>query len=194
MEPVSRSEVLDIGAYEKIRSQFRTELMALKARRRVLVGPSLNFMFENRRTVLYQIQEMVRVERIVEEKAIAHEVETYNALLPPAGGISASLFIEYDDPQARAEQLAKLLGLEDHVRLLVRGLPAVQARFDRKQMEEARISSVQYVVFPLADEHRRAWREAAREGTLRLGVDHPHYSHEARIPPEVAESLAEDFS
>ena len=192
--PVTRSELLDIAEYEKKRPSFREEVMAAKALRRVMVGQHFNFVFENHVTVLYQIQEMMRVERIVEESAIEHEVSTYNSLIPPAGGLSATLLIEYVDATTRAENLPKLLGIENHVWLHVGALPPLAAEFEQSQIGEARISSVQYVEFPLSEAHRAGWQEAAEAGTLKLVVDHPHYSEEAVISPEVARALAEDFS
>lgn len=192
--PVIRSEVLDIAEYEKVRPGFRDEVLAAKAMRRVLVGRHFNFIFENHITVLYQIQEMIRVERIVEESAIEHELVTYNSLIPPAGGLSATLLIEYVDAELRAENLPKLLGLENHVWLCVGNLPSLAGRFEQSQIGETRISSVQYLTFELSGAHRQAWREAAAEGKLKLSVDHPHYREEAIITPEVAASLAEDFT
>ena len=192
--PVEPAEILNIAEYEKVRPEFRAEIMAMKALRRVQVGEHFNFIFENHRTVLYQIQEMLRVERIVAEEAIAHEVETYNGLIPPQGGLSATLLIEYTDPQARARHLAEMIGIENHVRLAVGGLPPVQGRFDTSQVGEQRISSVQYLLLPLEEAHRRQWQAAAEAGSLKLAVDHPHYAAETAIAPPVAEALAADFS
>ena len=192
--PVTRSDVLDIAEYEKKRPGFREEVMAAKALRRVLVGQHFNFVFENHITVLYQIQEMMRVERIVEESAIEHELATYNSLIPPAGGLAATLMIEYEDAAIRAENLPRLLGIENHVWLHVGALPPLAAEFEQSQIGEARISSVQYVTFQLSEAHRVGWREAAAGGALKLVLDHPHYSQVAVVSPEVAGALAEDFS
>ncbi|MBI3992700.1 MAG: DUF3501 family protein [Candidatus Lambdaproteobacteria bacterium] len=193
-QPVSRSDVADIAQYEKIRPGFRARVLAEKEHRRVAVGPHFNFTFENRLSVLYQIQEMMRVERIVDEAAISHEIETYNELLPSGGGLAATLFIEYQTPAERAVHLPKLLGVERGVRLEVDDLPPVAAEFDRRQVGEDRVSSVQYLRFPLQEAHRRAWLEAARQGTLHLVVEHPHYRHRAAIGLPVAEALAADFA
>lgn len=192
--PVKRSEVLDIAAYERMRSGFREEVLAIKARRRVQVGQYFNFIFENHMTVLYQIREMIRVERIVEEAAIGHELTTYNALIPPPGSLSATLLIEYADRELRARELPKLVGIENHVWLKVGGLPPLAARFDLAQIGEARVSSVQYLTVELTDAHREAWKQAAADGALKLAVDHPHYTAEAVISTEVAGALAQDFS
>ncbi len=192
--PVKRSDLLDIERYEKARAGFRDRVLAAKALRCVLVGKHFNFIFENHLTVLYQIQEMMRVERIVEEAAIEHEVNTYNELIPPPGGLSATLLLEYERPEERAEHLPKLLGLEEHVWLKAGGLPPLQAEFSMAQLGEARISSVQYVIFPLDEAWRARWMQAAEDGNLILAADHPHYTAETLISPEVAQALAGDFS
>ena len=193
-QPVSRGDVVDIAHYEKIRPAFRTRVLSEKEQRRVAVGPHFTFTFENHLSVLYQIQEMMRVERIVDETAISHEIETYNELVPTAGGLSATLFIEYETPAERAVHLPQLLGVEDGVRLEVGDLPPVAAEFDRRQVGEDQVSSVQYLRFPLQETHRRAWLEAARAGTLRLMVEHPHYRHRAELALPVAQALAADFA
>lgn len=194
MEPVDRSEIQDIAQYEKIRPDFRARVLADKELRRVAVGPHVTFLFENHLSVLYQIQEMMRVERIVDEDAIAHEIKTYNELIPQHGELAATMFIEYPTAAERAEALPKLIGIERAVRLeLGEGL-RVDAAFDTRQFDTERVSSVQYVRFPLREEHRAAWRESARAGTLRLVVDHPQYRHSATLPEAVAEALAADFS
>jgi len=194
MEPVTLDEIVDIAQYERIRPAFRGKVLAQKERRRLAVGPVFTFLFENHLTVLYQVQEMLRVERIVEERAIAHEVSTYNELIPPGGGLGASLLIEYTDPAERAAALARLVGLERHVRLELDGLPPVSGRFDERQMGAAKVSSVQYVLFPLAARHRDAWSALGRAGKIRLVVDHPFYRHAAVLPPELAAALGEDLA
>ncbi|HUJ76445.1 MAG TPA: DUF3501 family protein [bacterium] len=193
-QPVQLSEVLDVAPYEQVRPAFRQKVMAEKERRRVAVGPHFTFLFENHLTVLYQIQEMVRVERISQREAIQHEVDTYNELVPPGGSLAATLLLEYEDAAQRAANLPHLLGLEKHVWLRVGDLPPVAGRFDTRQMGEDRISSVQYVVFPLEQAHRRLWPGLGQSGQIRLVVDHPHYRHEATLSPAQATALAEDLA
>ena len=193
-QPVTRTEVLDIAQYEKARPAFRDQVLGLKKHRQIIVGDHFNFIFENHQTVLYQIQEMMRVERIVDEAAIAHEISTYNELIPPKGGLSATLLIEYEDAESRQQHLSNLLGLENHVALVVGNLPPVKGVFSEQQIGEDRISSVQYLVFPLEADHRTGWEKAAQAGTLSLQVDHPHYSHKKIIASEIAAALAKDFA
>jgi Protein of unknown function (DUF3501) len=194
MEPVKLDEILDIAAYERVRTGFRSQVLRHKEQRRVAVGPAFTFLFETHLTVLYQVQEMVRIERMVEERAIAHEVETYNELIPPRGGLGATLLIEYTDPAERDVALGKLLGLERCVRLEVGGLPPVPGAFDTRQMDERRVSSVQYLRFALGDAHRARWDELGRSGQIRLVVDHPFYRHSATLAPAVVAALGEDLA
>lgn len=194
MQPIALNDVLDIARYEKMRPDFRREAMEAKDKRRLQVGPVFTFLFENRTTVLYQIQEMMRAERIVEDRAIQHEIDTYNELLPPPGGLGASLLIEYTDKAERLEMLRKLVGVHKHVKLVVGDAGEVPGEFDTRQMSDERVSSVQYVRFNLQDEHRQAWLDAAEAGKLCMVIDHPAYTHEAQISVPVARALAEDFA
>jgi Protein of unknown function (DUF3501) len=194
MEPVQLNEIVDIAQYERIRPEFRGKAMGEKERRRVAVGPVFTFLFENHLTVLYQVQEMLRVERIVDEAAIEHEVRTYNELIPPAGGLGATLLIEYTDPAERAEALKALVGLEHHVSLELDGLPPVPGRFDLRQMGRGKVSSVQYLQFPLGPQHRARWDELGRAGAIRIVVEHPAYRHATALAPQTVAALGEDFA
>lgn len=193
MEPVKMSEVADIAQYERVRPGFRAEALAVKERRRVGVGPAFTFLFENRTTVLYQVQEMMRVERIVEPKAIEHEISTYNELLAPEGSLGATLLLEFVDPGVRAVELTRLVGMENHVHMAIGRLPPVTGAFDMRQVDSHKVSSVQYLQFNLTPAHREAWDQAASEGAIRVVVDHPHYGHEAVLSGDVARALGEDL-
>ncbi|MGE5647801.1 MAG: DUF3501 family protein [Acidobacteriota bacterium] len=188
MKPVEVVEIKNIAEYELERKTLRPAMIALKDRRRVRVGDHLTFLFENRETVRYQIQEMMRIERMVEPDAIRHEVDTYNELIPFSGELSASLLIEYDSPEVRAVVLRDLLGLEEHISIAVGDLPPARARFDTRQISDDRISAVQYVKFPLTPEQRARWKQGAR-----IVVDHPKYMAEAVLTPAQLEELAKDF-
>lgn len=191
-QPVDRSEVLDIAQYERVRPDFRQRVMAAKDRRRVRVGEDFTFLFENHDTVLYQVQEMLRVERIVDEKAIHHEVETYNELIPPEGNLGATLLIEFDR-SVRDQRLRELPGLQHHVWLEVGDLGRAQGKFDTRQFGEERVSSVQYLQFFFNDEQRRHWRELGAQGRLKLVVDHPAFSHETVLSEDTANALGDDM-
>lgn len=188
IERVSISEIKSLADYEIERSIGRPQIMALKDRRRVRVGDHLTFLFENHDTVRYQIQEMIRIERTDRLEDIAHEVETYNELIPAENGLSASLFIEYETPEERDVWLRELLGLEDHVWLAVGDLRPVRARFDGRQISGGRISSVQYVKFELTPEHAARFTDGAR-----IVVDHPKYRSEQALSTEQITELAGDL-
>ena len=115
MRPIEVSEIKHIADYEILRPEWRPKMMALKDRRRIRVGDNLTFLFENRDTVRYQIQEMMRIERLQNPHEIAHEVATYNDLIPATGELSACLLIEYETPAERDVWLHNLLGLEHHI-------------------------------------------------------------------------------
>lgn len=193
MEPVQLSEVLDYTEYERIRPEFRTRVLAEKELRRVAVGPDFTFLFENHLTLLYQVREMVRAEGIVKEDAIAHEVETYNELLPPGKGLAVTLLIEYTDPAERDIQLRRLVGMENHIKLVMEGLPEVKAKFDTRQMNDEKVSAVQYLQFPLEAAHLEAWSGQARSGGIRIVVDHPNYSYDTVLSPQTAEAMERDL-
>ena len=193
-QPVARTEVLDIAQYEKARPKFREQVLELKSKRQIHVGENFYFIFENHTTALYQIQEMMRVERIVDEEAIQHEIDTYNELVPKDGGLVATLLLEYETAEEREVVLPKLMGIENHIWIAVGDLPRVGAQFDQAQIGDTRVSSVQYIKFPLQQAHRDGWLDAARSGRLSLVVDHPAYTAEAGIPEDIAAALAKDFS
>jgi len=188
MNPVEFRELKDIAAYELERKTWRPRMMELKDRRRVRVGAHLTFLFENRETVRYQIQEMMRIERIVEPDPIRHELDTYNELVPFRGELSACLLIEYASPEERAVALHDLLGLENHVWMAAADEPPSRARFDTRQISTDRWSAVQYVKFPLAPEQRARWRDGAR-----IVIDHPKYRAEQALTEPQLDELAQDF-
>lgn len=189
MQTVALAEIKSLAEYEKERQQWRPLMMALKDRRRVRVGEHLTFLFENRETVRYQIQEMIRIERTTRAEDIAHEVETYNELIPGANELSACLLIEYETPELRDVWLRALLGLEEHVWMAVGDLPPAKAQFDTRQIATDRISSVQYVKFPMTPEQAAWFPRGAK-----IVVDHPRYKAEKAITGEQLKELSEDLA
>lgn len=182
MGAVTRSEILDYVTYSEGREAFRQEVMEAKRPRRVHVGPHLTFLFENPLTVRYQIQEMLRAEQIVKEAEIQHEIDTYNELLGGAGELGASLLIEIDDPDERAGKLAEWRDLMERVYARLEDGRRVPVSYDRRQVGETRLSSVQYVKF------------ATGGGVpLAIGVDHPAYRAEAILTDEQRAALAADL-
>src|SRR5262245_19429093 len=121
MQTIERSEILPLGEDEQIRERFRARVIAEKRPRRVKLGDQMSAVFENRDTVMLQIQEMLRTERITSEPGITHEIETYNDLIPAADGLSLSLFVEIPSKEVRDRMLVELAGLERHIWLEVDG-------------------------------------------------------------------------
>jgi len=193
MKPVERTELMDLKAYEAARNDFRAKVMAHKDKRRVYVGDVMNFLFETNLTMHYQVQEMMRAEQITAEAAIQHELDTYNELVPPDGELAASLLIEYEEPAVRDVQLKKLMGLHEHVFFQI-GEMRCKAEFDQRQMGEDRLSSVQYVRFPLSQAQREAWLSEASRGKVALVIDHPEFEATAILSPVTAAVLAQDFT
>jgi len=149
MNNVVRSEIIDYVTYEEERNQFRSEVIALKRPRRIHVGDHLTFLFENKTTIRYQVQEMMRTEKIVKETDILHELQTYNELLGAPGELGCTLLIEIDDEAKRNEKLRSWLKLIHHLYMEVEGGDRVRATFDERQVGDDRLSSVQYLKFNL---------------------------------------------
>ncbi|MEN9809477.1 MAG: hypothetical protein RLZZ488_1044 [Pseudomonadota bacterium] len=151
MRKVSRNEIVSVAEYEKLRTDFRAKILQIKECRRIHVGEHLTFLFENKETVRYQIQEMIRAEGMKEENQIAHEIETYNELLGEQGELGCTLLIEIDDPQRRSELLSRWLNLPEHLYVKTADGAMVRPVIDERQIGESRISSVHYLRFKLAD-------------------------------------------
>jgi hypothetical protein len=197
MRKVERSEVEDLVAYEKARDAMRARVIAIKARRRVAVGPNLTVLFENRDTALFQIQEMVRTERIVDDAKIQDEVDVYNALVPDPGELSATVFIEIPElvrmsPDEVRETVNRFQGLDRESLWLVAGGVRVPARFESGQTREEKMAAVHYVRFAVPTAARAALADPAAD--VRLVADHPRYQAQASLPPETRRALIEDLS
>jgi uncharacterized protein DUF3501 len=192
MNKVVLSEILDIAQYEKARDEFRRRVIGLKKNRRLPVGPMATFVFENHDTMLFQIQEMMRAERIVNDDAIQHEIDTYNQLLPDENELAATMLIELPDAARIREEITKFHGVNTgeatYIRIGDERLPGV---FDAGQSDERRISAVQYVRFRFNYAQREAF--ATGSNLAWLVIDHPNYRHEALIAGAVREELARDL-
>lgn len=193
MKPIDASEILNLYEYEKVRERRRQAVIALKRDRRVAVGRYLSFVFENRETVWFQIQEMCRVERIVDQAKIAEELAVYNGLLPRPGELAATMLIEIADAAQIKPVLDKLLGIDtrDYVRLEV-GPHVVVGAFETGHSDEelGKLSAVHFVRFPLSAAARGVFREAE----VAIVVDHPNERARALLSDAAKRSLATDFS
>jgi hypothetical protein len=191
MKQVDKSELLALGAYEQIRDRFRQRIIELKKRRRVAIGPHMSLVFENHDTALLQIQEMLRTERISDDRAIAHELETYNELLAQDGGVCGTLFIEYDDAAERRVMLGHFATLRDQLHLVIGGHKTT-ARFATHFGEEMdRLPAVNYLTFEVGKERAAVLRDASVPATLE--VSHPDYRQNIALTPELRGELALDL-
>jgi hypothetical protein len=184
MRKVERTEVVDYVTYEEHRGAVREQAMRAKGERRVHVGPHLTFLFENHRTIHYQVQEMMRAERMVKEADIVHEIETYNELIGGAGEIGCSLLVELDDPAERAIKLAKWLALPRHLYVRRADGRKSYACFDHRQVGDTRVSAVQYLKFAVGN-----------LAPVAVGCDHPdpELQHETELTPEQRAALQADL-
>jgi len=146
---VERSEVLDYVTYAEKRETIRSAALRAKSVRRVLVGEHFTFLFENHETVLYQVQEMMRIEHIVKEDDIQHELDTYNELIHAAGTLGCTLLVGIDDEALRDEKLQQWMGLNDHIYAKLPDGRLARPTWDPRQVGDTRLSSVQYLSFAL---------------------------------------------
>jgi hypothetical protein len=193
MTPIAASEILNLYDYEKVREARRASVIALKAERRVAVGRYLSFVFENRETVWFQIQEMVRAERLVDAAKIAGEIEVYNTLLPRTGELAATMFIEIGEPERIKPVLDALLGIDtrDYVRLQV-GPHVVVGAFEAGHSDEelGKLSAVHFVRFALPPAARRDFARSE----VALVVEHPNERGRTVLSETTRRRLAEDLA
>src|SRR5687767_2837834 len=173
MKHVERSEILSLGDYEQVRPQFRARVMGEKKRRRASLGDHMSVVFENRDTVLLQVQEMLRTERITGAEAIAHELETYNELVPGENELSMTLFIEIADRDTREKMLTDGAGMEEHVALEVDGERCTAKPLARDGATPDRTTAVQYYRVAIPSELADRWRKGEVK-KLAVRVDHPN--------------------
>lgn len=190
MRKVVLEDILGLAAYEKMRQDFRQRIIELKQKRRVSVGDRVSVVFENRDTVIFQIQEMLRAERITDLEKIREEIETYNELIPEPGELSATLFLEIEDQTHLRDELLKFLGIDKAVSLKI-GTHAVSALFEAGRSKEDKISAVQYVRFRFDPQ---ALQAIVRGERTELVIDHEEYKAAVVLQPETQRSLAEDLT
>jgi hypothetical protein len=176
MNKVSLDDIMGIPAYEKVRDDFRRRIIELKQKRRVSVGDRVSLVFENRDTVIFQIHEMLRAERMTDLDKIREEIDVYNGLIPQPDELSATLFLEIEDQTHLRDELLKFLGIDEAL-FLQAGKHTIHARFEEGRSREDKISAVQYVRFPFTAEAITAFAGAEN---AELRIDHPNY--QARVP------------
>jgi hypothetical protein len=191
VRPVQLQEIVSLDRYADLRPAYREAVIRHKASRRLPVGDKVTLLFEDRETLLFQIQEMCWIERISDPEKIQTEIDVYNALVPEDHELSATLFIEITEmPEIRPE-LDRLVGIHEHVYLIL-GTDPVQACFDPKQREEDRISAVQYIRLPLGEAGAR--RLADPRVPARVRIDHPNYRCEVEVPEAMRASLCQGLA
>lgn len=193
MKKVELAEILNIAEYEKVRQDFRKRIIELKKKRRLSVGPSVTFVFENHDTVLSQVQEMMRAERLVHDDAIQHEIDTYNQLLPEQNELAATMFIELPDQSRIREEITKFHGVNTGEAIFLQiGDDKLPGDFAAGQSDDHRISAVQYVRFRFSEAQREAFIHGAEEA--KLVIHHSNYRYSAAIAGEIKEELSRDLA
>jgi len=189
---LKRSDLMSLEQYSQQRQEFRSKVIAHKKYRRVGIGPHLFLYFEDRLTIQYQVQEMLRIEKIFESAGIEEELEAYNPLIPDGHNLKATAMLEYQDVDERKRQLALLRGIEDLVWIQVEGFDPVSAisNEDLERSNAEKTSAVHFMRFELEPDMITALRGGA---TLKMGSNHESYRHSTVIEPQVREALLADL-
>ena len=190
VRPITRRDIKGPALYAPIRDDFRKRIIALKEPRRILIGDRVSLVFENRLTLLFQIEEMCRVEGMTRDDQIEAEIAVYNELMPTETSLSATLFIELPPDEDPYVALRDLVGLDEHVVLHV-GPHAIRAAFEPGRSTEDRISAVQYTRYPLSPEAKAALLAPATP--IAIEIDHPNYRHRVQCSEQLRASLAADY-
>jgi uncharacterized protein DUF3501 len=189
---ITRDTLLSLEEYARQRPQWRQKVMEHKKLRTVHLGEHVNLQFEDELTIRYQVQEMLRIERIFEEEGIQGELEAYNPLVPDGGNWKATMLIEYPDETERRAMLAQLKGIERKAWVQAAGAERVYAIADEdlERENDEKTSSVHFLRFELPQPMRQGLRAGA---SLSIGVDHPRYSASVQVAPEVRAALVGDL-
>lgn len=193
MDKLTRADLMSLERYSMERKAFREKVMAHKAARKVHIGPNATLYFEDRLTMQYQIQEMLRIEKIFESAGINEELEAYNPLIPDGSNWKATFMVEFPDIEERKVQLARLIGIERQTWVQVAGFDKVYpiANEDLERETEEKTSSVHFLRFELTPVMVAAVKEGA---AIQMGIAHPHYAHELTVAEATRASLAADLS
>ena len=194
MTQITRDSLMTLESYARSRKEFRAKVIDHKKIRKVALGEHLTLLFEDELTIRYQVQEMLRIERIFDDAGIAAELEAYNPLIPDGSNFKATMLIEYPDPEERRVWLMRLKGIEDRVWVEARGQPRVFAVADEdlERENDDKTSAVHFLRFELPAATRTALKNGA---ALAIGVDHPHYQAEvAELNAQIRTSLAADLA
>jgi hypothetical protein len=193
MTDLTHADLYSLEEYARVRPEFRAKVIEHKKQRRVAIGDYAALYFEDALTMQYQIQEMLRIERIFEHDGIQEELNVYNPLIPDGSNWKATFMMEYSDVEERKQALARLIGVERALYIQVQGFDRVRpiANEDLERETEEKTSSVHFVRFELSDEMVAAVKQGAG---VKAGIDHPEYQEECVIPEDVRSSLAGDLN
>ena len=193
MKPLTHDDLYTLESYARERGAFKNRVLAHKQPRKVHLGDHVTLLFEDRLTIQYQIQEMLRVERIFEAEGIADELDAYNPLIPDGSNLKATMLIEFGDPEVRKRELARLRTIEDHLHLEVEGAGSATAIADEdlERSTEEKTSAVHFLRFELTPAMIAAWRDGA---AVHIACDHEHYTERATLTEAQSKALAADFT
>jgi len=189
---ITRADLMSLEQYSEKRPEFRRKVLEHKKYRQIALGPNSTLYFEDRLTLLYQIQEMLRIEKVFEAEGINEEIEAYNPMVPTGRNFKATFMIEYTDAEVRAAQLEKLVGIEDLVWMKISDFDKVWsiADEDLERSTEAKTSAVHFMRFELTDEMVDALKSGAN---WVIGVQHPLYTYEMSIEGDYRKNLCNDL-
>jgi len=194
MGKLSREDLYSLEKYAEVRPDYRAKVMAHKKNRRLPIGPNANLYFEDALTMQYQIQEMLRIEKIFEADGIQEELDAYNPLIPDGSNWKATFMMEFPDPEERKEKLARLIGVEQQVWVQVADFARISpiTNEDLERETEEKTSSVHFMRFELTPEMAAAVKNGA---AVSMGIEHPNYTYAVEpIPQNVRDSLAQDLA
>ena len=192
MKTLNKESLMDIIEYEKVRHEYRKEIIDYKVNRRVSLGPNVTMVFENEKTLSFQIQEIMRAERLVHDEQIQEEIEVYNSIMPPNGGLSATLFIEITDESKIKSVLNDFIGLTDGDNLYFEiGDEKVFAKFEEGREEEDKISSVHYVQFHFSEDQKNKLADLSQNANI--VIDYNKYIYSVSVKDEMRQSLVNDL-
>lgn len=197
MPKITRDSLMTLEAYAKARVDLRAKVIEHKKMRTVPLGAHITLIFEDELSMRYQIQEMLRVEKIFEESGIQNELDAYNPMVPDGNNWKATMMIEYPDVAERQRMLARLIGVEDRVWIRVTGFAPVIAIADEDldRSTDEKTSAVHFLRFELSDRMKQVLQSASAGVTLAAGVDHPQYRVSVDpLPPETVTALLRDLS
>ena len=191
-QAITRSDLMSLEQYAEKRDEFRQQVLAHKKDRQVALGPNATLYFEDRLTLLYQIQEMLRIEKVFEADGINEELNAYNPLIPDGRNFKATFMIEYSDPQVRAAQLEKMVGIEDLVWMQIGDHDKVWsiADEDLPRSNDTKTSAVHFMRFEISDDMAR---DLKADADWYIGVQHPVYSYDLAITGATRASLLNDL-